>query len=117
MLGLRPPGFEFRIMCLEGSVISRISPSSGASPGPNKPVCAQKWPKARFIYFLRLLHIGNAARQHFTAPSKQRKGSMALSKGQMAPQRAAWRGTVLEILKIYFIISQSAVFRFRDDYV
>ena len=30
-LGLRPPGFEFRILCLEGSI---ISPSSGGSPGP-----------------------------------------------------------------------------------
>ena len=29
--GLRPPGLEFRILCLEGSV---ISPSSGGSPGP-----------------------------------------------------------------------------------
>ena len=27
-------GFEIRIMCLEGSVISLISPSSGGSPGP-----------------------------------------------------------------------------------
>ena len=26
MLGLRPPGFEFRVLCLEGSV---IAPSSG----------------------------------------------------------------------------------------
>ena len=36
VLGLRPPGFEFRTMCLEGSVISDISvisPSSGGSPG------------------------------------------------------------------------------------
>ena len=32
-LGLRPLGFEFRILCLEGSVISFISPSSGGSPG------------------------------------------------------------------------------------
>ena len=32
--GLRPPTFEFRILCLEGSVISLISPSSGGSPGP-----------------------------------------------------------------------------------
>ena len=31
VLGLRSPGFEFRIPCLEGSV---ISPSSGCSPGP-----------------------------------------------------------------------------------
>ena len=34
VLGLRPPGLEFRILCLEGSVISIISPSSGGSPGP-----------------------------------------------------------------------------------
>ena len=31
---LRPPGLEFRILCLEGSVISLISPFSGGSPGP-----------------------------------------------------------------------------------
>ena len=29
-----PPGLEFRILCLEDSVISIISPSSGGSPGP-----------------------------------------------------------------------------------
>ena len=34
VLGFRPPGPEFRIMCLEDSVISIISPSSGGSPGP-----------------------------------------------------------------------------------
>ena len=34
VLGLRPPGFEFRILYLEGCVISFISPSSGGSPGP-----------------------------------------------------------------------------------
>ena len=34
VLGLRPPGLEFRILCLEDSVISYISPSSGGSPGP-----------------------------------------------------------------------------------
>ena len=34
VLGLRPPGLEFRILCLEESVISIISPSSGGSPGP-----------------------------------------------------------------------------------
>ena len=33
-LGLRPPGLEFRILCLEDSVISIISPSSGGFPGP-----------------------------------------------------------------------------------
>ena len=52
MFGLRPPGFEFRIPCLEGSV---ISPSSGGSLDPIKPVCAQKWHKARFISFGYLL--------------------------------------------------------------
>ena len=51
MLGLRPPGFEFRILCLEDSVISIISPSSGGSPGPVQPISAQRWPKARFISF------------------------------------------------------------------
>ena len=40
----RPPGFEFRILCLEGSVISLSSPSSGGSPGPI-------YPKPRFILF------------------------------------------------------------------
>ena len=34
VLGVRPPGLEFRILCLEDSVISIISPSSGGSPGP-----------------------------------------------------------------------------------
>ena len=34
VLGVRPPRFEFLILCLEGRVISLISPSSGASPGP-----------------------------------------------------------------------------------
>ena len=34
MLGLRPPGLEFWILCLEGSIISFISSSSGGSPGP-----------------------------------------------------------------------------------
>ena len=34
VLGPRPPGLEFRMLCLEGSVISFISPSSGGSPGP-----------------------------------------------------------------------------------
>ena len=33
VLGLRPPGLEFRILCLEDSVISIISPSPGGSPG------------------------------------------------------------------------------------
>ena len=58
MLGLRPPGLEFRILCLEDSVISIISPSSGGSPGPVKPICAQRWPKARFISFLYWIGTG-----------------------------------------------------------
>ena len=40
-LGLRPPGLKFLILCLEGSV---ISPSSGCSPGPVQPICAQMCP-------------------------------------------------------------------------
>ena len=31
MLSLRPPGLEFRILCLEGSVVPFISPSSEGS--------------------------------------------------------------------------------------
>ena len=34
VLGLRPPGSEFRILSLGGSVISFISPFTGGSPGP-----------------------------------------------------------------------------------
>ena len=34
VLGHRPPGLEFRILCLEGCVISFSSPSPGGSPGP-----------------------------------------------------------------------------------
>ena len=34
VLGLRPPGLEFRIMFLKGSVITFISPSSEGSSGP-----------------------------------------------------------------------------------
>ena len=34
VLGLRAPGREFRILCLDDSLISIISPSSGGSPGP-----------------------------------------------------------------------------------
>ena len=35
MLGLRPPGLEFRILCLEDSVISFISPSPGGFSWPS----------------------------------------------------------------------------------
>ena len=34
VLGLRQPGPEFRVLCLEGSVISLISPFSEGTPGP-----------------------------------------------------------------------------------
>ena len=34
VLGLKPPKLEFRILCLEDSVISIISPSSEGSPRP-----------------------------------------------------------------------------------
>ena len=40
---LKPPGLEFRILCLEGSVILFISPSSGGSPSTFWPICAQSW--------------------------------------------------------------------------
>ena len=33
------------------TVSSQLSPSSGGSPGPVQPICAQSWPKARFISF------------------------------------------------------------------
>ena len=49
VLGFRPPGLEFRILCLEGSVISFILPSSGGSPDPVYHICAQGWPKTPFI--------------------------------------------------------------------
>ena len=42
---------EFRILCLEDSVISFISPCSGGTPGPVWPICAQRGPKVRFISF------------------------------------------------------------------
>ena len=51
VLGLRPPGLEFRILCLEDSVISIISTSSRGSPGPVSPICAQRWPKTWLISF------------------------------------------------------------------
>ena len=37
--------------CLEDSVISIISPSSGGSPGPVVPIWAKRWPEAPFISF------------------------------------------------------------------
>ena len=55
VLGLRPPGHEFRIRCLEDSVITFISPSSGGSPGPIYPICAQRWPKTPFISLVIIL--------------------------------------------------------------
>ena len=64
MLDLRPPGFEFRILCLEGSV---ISPSSGGSPGPIYPVCARMWTKALISFEL----LGLQARTNEKKNSKQ----------------------------------------------
>ena len=54
VLGLRPPGLVFRILCLVDNVISFISPFSGGSPGPVQPICAQMWPKTPFISFVYL---------------------------------------------------------------
>ena len=52
VLGLRPLGPKFRILCLEDSVISFISPSSGGSPGPVYATCAQTCLKPH------LFHLG-----------------------------------------------------------
>ena len=51
MLGLRPPGLEFRALCLQSSVFSFISPSSGGYPGPVWHICEQRWPKTPFLSF------------------------------------------------------------------
>ena len=42
---------KFQILCLEGSVISFISPSSGGS------TCTQWWPETPFISFIYLINI------------------------------------------------------------
>ena len=39
VLGLRPPGLRFIILCLENSVIWVILPPSGDYPGPFQPMC------------------------------------------------------------------------------
>ena len=52
VLGLRPPGLEFRILCPEGSVILFISPSSGGSSGSVWPICAQRWPEPHSFHLL-----------------------------------------------------------------
>ena len=44
------PGFESCVW-RTAHVISIISPPSGGCPGPVQPICAQRWPKARFISF------------------------------------------------------------------
>ena len=51
VLSLGPVGLEFRILCLEGSVISFISPSSRGPPGPVWNICAQGWRKSPMILF------------------------------------------------------------------
>ena len=48
--GLGPQGSNCQILCLEGSVISFISPYSGASPGP---VAATRLPCARHTPIVR----------------------------------------------------------------
>ena len=50
VLGLRPPGHEFRVLFVESSVIPFISPSPEYSPGPVYPICARRWPKTPFIH-------------------------------------------------------------------
>ena len=55
VLGLRPPGVEFRILCLEGSVISLISTSSGGSPDSVQPTgnwdVSMRWQSLPCLYF------------------------------------------------------------------
>ena len=51
VFGLRPPGLKFQILCLEGSVISFLSPCSGRSPGTVQLICARRWPKTPLISF------------------------------------------------------------------
>ena len=41
VLGLRPPELVFRMLCVEGSVNTFISPSLGGSTGPVQPVCTK----------------------------------------------------------------------------
>ena len=55
VLGLRPPGLEFQVLCLEGSVISFISPSLGGFPVPVFKFCriyAERWPKTHSFHLL-----------------------------------------------------------------
>ena len=54
VLGLRPPGLEFRILCLEDSVISIISPSSGGFSWPSLAYMCTKVASSpiHFIYDL-----------------------------------------------------------------
>ena len=52
VLGLRHPGFEFRILCLESSV---ILPSSGGCLGPIQPVCAEKSDSLHLFTYHKML--------------------------------------------------------------
>ena len=47
------PGLEFRILCLEGDVISLISLSSGGSHGPLKPTTCT----LNLIYFISIFAV------------------------------------------------------------
>ena len=78
VLGLRPPGLEFRVLCLEDSGISIISPSSGGSPGPVQPICAQRWPKARFISFHFVIYVTEACSYILL---QRRGGGVGVEKG------------------------------------
>ena len=50
VLGLRPPGLKFRMLCLEDSVISILRRFSW-------PSSAYRWPKVRFISFFTVCII------------------------------------------------------------
>ena len=47
-------GIEFRILCLEASVILFISLSLGGYLGPVWPICAERWPINSIHLFVHL---------------------------------------------------------------
>ena len=49
---LRPPGLEFAILYLEGSVISFLLTILRGSAGSVQHICTQRWPKPHLISFI-----------------------------------------------------------------
>ena len=112
VLGYRPPGFEFRILYLEGKVISPTSPSSGGSPGPIYPVCALSGLKLNSFHFhveSRRSRVSSPARydiQHSKQYRFFRSNPSVLS--PCNPRRALQGfslGFMVIVLKGYFYIT------------